>query len=196
MAIELRKGDKISLEKKSGVGLGEIIVNLNWNQGGKGFSLFKKKGVDLDLGCLYEMKDGNKGCVQALGGAFGNFNKFPFILLDGDDRTGASLDGETLRVNGGRIAQFKRILIYTFIYEGAADWRQVDGLVTVKYPGAQDIIVRMDEYGSTQTMCGIALLENQNNETFQVSKFVQFFSGHEAMDRAFGWGMRWVAGRK
>ena len=31
MAISLQKGRKVSLEKKSSAGLGEIHVNLNWN---------------------------------------------------------------------------------------------------------------------------------------------------------------------
>lgn len=31
MAINLKKGQKVNLEKKTGSGLGEILVNLNWN---------------------------------------------------------------------------------------------------------------------------------------------------------------------
>jgi tellurite resistance protein TerA len=202
VAVELKKGGKISLEKKPNVSLGEIVVNLNWNQGGgrrRGIltSLFGgSKGVDLDLGCLYELQNGTKGCVQALGNAFGDYRNQPYIALDQDDRTGESAEGENLRINGDQIAQFKRILVYTFIYEGAANWQEVDGIVTIKYPGSQDIIVRMDEYGSAQTMCGIALFENRNNETFSVEKLVQFFNGHESLDRAYNWGMRWVEGRK
>jgi tellurite resistance protein TerA len=190
MAIELKKDSKISLEKKSNNTLGEILVNLNWNQGGAG------KSIDLDLGCLYELKDGTKGAVQALGKAFGSLDKPPFITLDGDDRTGESAEGENLRINGDKISSIKRILVYTFIYEGAADWKQTDGVVTIKYPGSQDIIVRLDEYGSTQTMCGIIMLENSSDETFTVEKLVKFFKGHEALDRTYNWGMKWVTGKK
>jgi tellurite resistance protein TerA len=68
--------------------------------------------------------------------------------------------------------------------------------VTIKYPGAEDVIVRMDEYGSSQRMCAIALFENQGDTTFSVEKIVRFFDGHEKMDRAFNWGLRWVPGRK
>lgn len=201
MAVELTKGRKISLEKKSGVSLGEIIINLNWNQAGavkKGLlsALFKPGGIDLDLGCLYELTGGEKGCVQALGNVFGNYQAPPYIALDKDDRTGSSLEGENLRINGGMIPRFKRVLVYTFIYEGAANWRQVDGVVTVKYPGSQDIIVHMDEYGSSKKLCGITLLENTNDETFSVEKLVRFFDDQAALDRAFGWGMNWTEGRK
>ena len=203
MAISLQKGQKVSLKKSSPVGLGEILVNLNWNakpvKEKKGIlaSLFSDSGrIDLDLGCLFELKDGSKGTVQALGSAFGSLNQPPFISLDGDDRTGAAAMGENLRINGNQISNIKRVLVYTFIYEGVANWQQADATVTIKYPGAEDLIVKMDSFNSSQTMCGLALFENVNDETFSVEKIVQFYPGHEALDRAFGWGLRWKAGRK
>ena len=202
MAINLQKGQKVSLKKSASSGLGEILVNLNWNAtpvrrgllsgliGGGG------SGIDLDLGCLYELKDGSKRAVQALGNAFGSLSSPPYVALDGDDRTGASKEGENLRINGNQIAKIKRILVYTFIYEGVANWQQADATVTIKYPGAEDIIVKMDSFNSTNKMCALALLENQNDETFSVEKIVQFYSGHEPMDRAFNWGLKWVPGKK
>lgn len=201
MAINLQKGQKVSLEKKLPTGLGEILINLNWNSTPikQGFfaSLFGgNHGIDLDLGCLYELKNGRKGTVQALGKAFGSLNQAPFISLDGDDRTGANADGENLRINGNKIAEIKRILVYTFIYEGVANWQQADATVTIKYPGAEDIIVKMDTFHSSQTMCGLALFENQNDQTFSVEKIVQFYPGHRELDKAFHWGLKWTTGRK
>ncbi|MDE5753047.1 MAG: TerD family protein [Oscillospiraceae bacterium] len=198
MAVELRKGQKVNLEKQ-GKALGEILINLNWSQPPEkkflGISL-GQQSIDLDLGCLYELKNGRKGCVQALGNAFGNLDAVPYIALDGDDRSGAAANGENLRVNGKHITEIKRILVYTFIYEGVANWRSADGVVTLKCPGSQDLIVRMDDYSSSQKMCAIAMLENQNDQTFSVEKLIRFFDGHKLMDRAFGWGMDWIAGRK
>ncbi len=200
MAISLQKGQKVNLKKTKTSGLGEILVNLNWNAKPvkQGFfaSLMGGGGIDLDLGCLYELKDGRKGAVQALGNAFGQLAAPPFIALDGDDRTGTSKAGENLRINGNQIAQIKRVLVYTFIYEGVANWQQADATVTIQYPGAEDLIVKMDSYNSTNKMCGLALLENVNDETFSVEKIVQFYPGHSALDQAFGWGMRWTPGRK
>ena len=200
MAISLEKGKKVSLKKGSQSGLGEILINLNWNAkpAKKGlFGVFGGgQGIDLDLGCLFELKDGQKGAVQALGNAFGSLPHLPFIALDGDDRTGAVTTGENLRIDGNKIALFKRILVYTFIYEGVANWQQADAVVTIKYPGAEDLIIKMDSYNSNDVMCGLALLENVNDETFSVEKIVQFYPGHQALDAAFHWGMRWQAGRK
>ena len=201
MSISLQKGQKVNLEKKGSAGLGEILVNLNWNSTPKktGFlsSLFGGgEGIDLDLGCLYELKDGRKGAVQALGNAFGSLNNPPFISLDGDDRTGAAAAGENLRINGDRLSDIKRVLVYTFIYEGVANWKQADATVTIKYPGAEDIVVKMDTFNSSNIMCGLVLFENQNDQTFSVEKIVQFYQGHRELDKAFNWGMQWKAGRK
>ena len=193
MAVELKKGQKVNLKKK--VSIGEILINLNWDQPRKRF-LFSPRPIDLDLGCLYELKNGRKGTVQALGNAFGNLNAEPWIALDGDDRTGANTEGENLRINGAKIAEIKRVLVYTFIYEGAANWQTANGVVTLRYPGNEDIIVRMDEYNNARRMCAIALLENNGGDGFTVEKQVTFFDGHAQMDKAYGWGLRWVPGRK
>lgn len=193
MAVELKKGQKVNLKKK--VPIGEILINLNWDQPKKRF-LFGPRPIDLDLGCLYELKNGRKGTVQALGNAFGNLNAEPWIALDGDDRTGANAAGENMRINGAKIADIRRVLVYTFIYEGAANWQTANGVVTLRYPGNEDIIVRMDEYNNARRMCAIALLENNGGDEFTVEKQVTFFDGHAQMDKAYGWGLRWVPGRK
>ena len=197
MAISLQKGCKVNLKKNSKQ-LGEILINLNWHTKSKGFLsiLFGTGNIDLDLGCLYELKDGTKGTVQALGKAFGSLNNPPYISLDGDDRTGAVTTGENLRINGNQISKFKRILVYTYIYEGVANWQQADATVTIKYPEAEDIIVKMDDYNSNKIMCGLVLLENINDETFSVEKIVQFYNGHSSLDKAFKWGLNWKPGRK
>jgi tellurite resistance protein TerA len=198
MAVELKKGTKVNLKKTAASG--EILINLNWSQPEKkkGFlaNLFGgNNSIDLDLGCFVETTDGQKHVVQALGNAFGSKDRPPFVTLDGDDRTGANTGGENLRVNGRHLHEIKRILVYTFIYEGAANWQATNGIVTVKYSGGEDIIVRMDEYGSAKAMCAICSIANTGND-ISVEKLVQFFDGHEFMDRAFGWGFRWTAGRK
>ncbi|MEK5068183.1 TerD family protein [Sporosarcina sp. FSL K6-1508] len=203
--IELKKkGQSINLTKK-GNDVGEILVNLNWNQKSKvakssGFlsSLFGggQKNFDLDLGCLYELNSGEKGCVQALGNAFGSLKDFPYIQLDHDDRTGASTGGENLRINGSRIKDIKRVLVYAFIYEGAANWSEAGGIVKLTYGGGEDIVVKLDEHRNGQIMCAIAMIENVQNETFSVKRLVDYFPGHAKMDQAYGWGMSWKAGSK
>ena len=145
--------------------------------------------------CLYELKDGEIGAVQALGNLFGNLHFSPYIELDGDDRTGSNATGETMRVNGNYFSKIKRILIYTFIYEGAANWEEAQGVVTVKCPGNPELVVRMDDYDSKLHTCAIALLENVGGN-ISVEKVVRFFRDSKEMDDAFDWGLNWTVGRK
>lgn len=191
----------ISLDKKDG-DFGEIKINLNWNRAAQKSSggffaslLGKSGGIDLDVGCLYEMENGRKGAVQALGNAFGDFGDAPFIQLMGDDRTGAVSDGEWLRVNGKEWRKIRRVLVYAFIYEGAPNWQATDGVITLYIPGEPPIEVRLSEEGGNKGMCAIALLENVGGSV-KVNRKVEFFKGHSDMDKAFDWGMRWAAGSK
>lgn len=189
----------VSLEKTS-AGFGEIRVNLNWNRrseskGGGFFSMKKSNAIDLDVGCLFELQDGYKGAVQALGNSFGSLNTEPFIKLMGDDRTGSVSDGEWLHINGAHWSKIRRILVYAFIYEGAPNWKETDGVVTIHAPGQPPIEVRLNEEGGRQGMCAIALLENDNGAV-KVTRRVDFHNGHSNMDKAYGWGMRWAAGSK
>jgi tellurite resistance protein TerA len=186
----------VSLAKK-GSEYGQVRVNLNWSRGQAKSGFFGMKrstGVDLDLGCLWEMQDGSKGVVQALGNAFGNLNRAPFIELDGDDRTGARTDGEWLTINGKHWAQTKRVLIYAFIYEGVANWTATDGVITLHTPDSPPVEVRLDE-ASQGNMCAIALLENDRGQ-MKVNREVRYFRGHSDTDKAFRWGLRWVNGSK
>ena len=189
MVVELKKGSRgVVLEKKPNQELGKIIVNLNWNQTPqkpKGFlgSVLggSNKGIDLDLGCLFELKDGKKGSVQALGNMFGNFDSPPFIKLDKDDRTGSSTDGENLFINGAKVAQVNRILVYTFIYEGVPNWSATDGIVTIKPQFGENIQIRLDEHDNSKLMCALVMIENVKNETFGIERLVRYFKGHEEM---------------
>ncbi|ESQ14749.1 MAG TPA: tellurium resistance protein TerA [Chromatiaceae bacterium] len=194
--INLEKRKPISLEKPT-EGFGEISVNLNWHSGPakQGFFGIKKAGIDLDLGCMLELVNGDKGVIQALGGNFGTLDRPPFVKLLGDDRTGAVAAGETLLINGKHWSQIRRVLIFAFIYEGVANWAQADAVVTLKTPGQPELVVALDEHSSSKPMCAIAMLDNDGGR-IQVTKHVEYFPSHKEVDSAFGFGFKWVAGRK
>jgi tellurite resistance protein TerA len=141
------------------------------------------------------MNDGKKGVVQALGNAFGDLSRPPYIKLAGDDRTGSVQDGEWLVINGQYWSEIKRIAIYAFIYEGAPNWATTDGVVTVYVPDQPPIEVKLTEGASNQGMCAVVLLEN-NRGAFRVSREVRYFKGHQELDTAYGWDMRWKSGSK
>ena len=189
-----KRGDKISLEKHlNSNGYGRIRCNLNWTSGATNKKSFQ--GIDLDLGCLYELSDGTKSTVQALGKSFGSYEKKPFIQLAGDDRSGESKDGEFLYINGDTFNSIKRVLIYTFIYEGTANWVDASAKVTITIPNQPVIEVFLDGTGSNQKMCAIAMLENINGE-LKLTKLDEYFAGHREIDSHYNWGLSWKSGSK
>jgi tellurite resistance protein TerA len=188
-----KKGQAISLEKK-GSSFGEIVINLNWTRGKKSF-FGGGTAIDLDLGCLVEMSDGQKGVVQALGRQFGDFHGPPFIQLDGDDRTGDVSKGETMRINGAEWQWIKRVAVFANIYDGVPNWQATDGVVTVTMPDQPPIEVRMTEGRNNQRLCGVVMLENVGG-TLKATRIVEYYRDQSELDRAHNWGMRWVAGSK
>ncbi len=194
--IDLKKREPISLEKPA-KGFGQIDINLNWTQGQVKRGLFggTSGGIDLDLGCMVEHANGDKDVIQALGKRFGRLDGPPFAKLLGDDRTGESASGETLLINGDRWADFKRVLIYAFIYEGVPNWAAANAAVTVKAPGSPELVVALDEHATGKGMCAIAMLENDGGR-IRVTKLVEYFAGHQQVDEAYRFGFQWKAGRK
>lgn len=199
-----KRGEKISLEKRGQAGHGRIVCNLNWSSGqtqekrgflGGMFGKAKSSGIDLDLGCLFELSDGHKGAVQALGNTFGDFNRAPYIHMAGDDRTGANSSGEFLYINGDHLKDLQRVCIYAFIYEGVANWGQADGVVTLTVPGHPPVEVRLDNHDNSKNMCAIAMIENEGGN-LKITKLGEYFAGHVQLDERYQWGLRWKAGSK
>lgn len=194
MTVSLSKGQSVSLKKRDAF-FSDININLKWNMKKSGFFGFgKSAAVDLDLGCLYELKNGQKGAVQALGDAFGSLHSEPYVKLNGDDRSGANTEGETMIVSGQNWDKISRVLVYSFIYQGVAKWSEADGVIHLK-TDSEHLEVKLDESQNGVIMCAIAMLENINGE-LKVTKLNQYFAGHKEMDRAHGWGMNWTAGSK
>lgn len=175
-----------------------IHVNLNWDQraqprGGLLSRLTAGGNADLDLGCMYMLKDGSAGVIQALGNNFGSDRFEPFIYLDKDDRSGASSDGENLFIV--RPDLIHTVLLFAFIYEGTSDFTHVGGRLTMKDPAGNEIKVNLSNPDMRRTFCGIAMIENIGGE-IKITKEERYFAGHKECDEHFGFGFRWSAGSK
>lgn len=210
MAIVLEKrGDthRINLEKRRTAFTGEIIINLNWSKGGLLKKLFKQD-MDLDLGCFYELRSGSKSLIDGLqfshgrGGSRhqrsmqGSYDYAPYIWHQGDDRGGGASSGETIFVNPKGVNEIRRIIVYTFIYEGAAQWSQTNAVVTVKVPGNEDVIVEMGQQSSKLPFCAIAELDFGGDNSITVKKLISFHRGHSDCDLEYGWGFNYSPGSK
>ena len=196
----------INLKKRDD--FGKISVNLNWNQRpdnstrapkkgllGDLFKQHKASGIDLDVGAMIHLKNGEKTLIQALGNRFGNLQSAPYVLLRADDRTGQVSGGEWLDINGQQWSQIEEVFIFAFIYEGVPNWAQTDGVVTIHVPDQPPIETRLTEGTGNLPMCAIARLVNQNG-SINVERINQYFKGHQEMDKAFNWGFSWKRGSK
>ncbi len=209
-----QQGGKISLTKnapsvsltKHGATSGHMRVNLNWTAregAAKGFLGKLRRGYDLDLDlcCLWELQDGRKGIIHALGD-MGALDRPPYIKLDKDDRTGAIETGENLHINLDHTADFKRILVFAEIYDGADDFRGLDAVATLFPVGAPPIEMRMNDCVDASRDAVLALIENVGGELV-VRREGRFILpppgrprwGKMSVDQAYGWNLEWVAAR-
>ncbi|MFH8475435.1 TerD family protein [Streptomyces sp. NPDC018000] len=198
----------VSLAKQGGTS-GALRVNLNWEVrkqfkgwGSKlGRAVANHADLDLDLCALYELTDGRKGVVQALGNAFGALSRPPYIHLDGDDRTGAVSTGENLTVNLDQKDKLRRVLIFVTIYEGARSFADLHATVTLWPQHGAPIDFSLDECTVPSTVCALALLTN-NGGDLTVQREARYLvpergvSPQRTIDYAYGWGMNWTPGRK
>ncbi|MDK1474751.1 TerD family protein [Streptomyces sp. 549] len=203
-----KEAPSVSLTKQGGTS-GALRVNLNWEVrkqfkgwGQKlGRAMAAHSDLDLDLCALYELADGRKGVVQALGNAFGSLHQPPFIHLDGDDRTGALTTGENLTVNLDHIRDLRRVLIFVTIYEGARSFANLNASVTLTPQHGAPVDFSLDECTVPSTVCALALLTN-NNGDLVVQREARYLvpergvSPQRTVDYAYGWGMQWTPGRK
>ncbi|MFD3911786.1 TerD family protein [Streptomyces sp. NPDC058603] len=198
----------VSLAKQGGTS-GAMRVNLNWQMrkqfrgwGAKlGRAVANHSDLDLDLCALYELTDGRKGVVQALGNAFGALNQPPYIHLDGDDRTGAVSSGENLTINLDHKDRLRRIVIFVTIYEGARSFADLDATVTLQPQHGAPIDFALGECTVPSTVCSLALITNTGSDLV-VQREARFLvpergvSPQRTIDYAYGWGMNWTPGRK
>lgn len=203
-----KQAPSVSLAKQGGTS-GAMRVNLNW-QVRKQFSGWGSKkdravalhaDLDLDLCALYELSDGSKGVVQALGNAFGSLYQPPYIHLDGDDRTGAVETGENLTINLDHRHGFRRILIFVTIYEGARSFADLHATVTLQPQNGAPVEFFLDECTVPSTVCALALITNSGGDLI-VQREARYLvpergiSPQRTIDHAYGWGMNWTPGRK
>ena len=203
-----KEAPSVSLAKQGGTS-GALRVNLNWDVrkqfkgwGAKlGRAVAMHGDLDLDLCALYELTDGSKGVVQALGNAFGSLRQPPYIHLDGDDRTGAVSSGENLTVNLDHKDRLRRVLIFVTIYEGARSFADLHATVTLQPQHGAAIDFSLDECTVPSTVCALALLTGEGGD-LTVQREARYLvprrgvSPQRTVDAAYGWGMNWTPGRK
>ncbi|MFD3704868.1 TerD family protein [Nocardia sp. NPDC058658] len=199
-----KESPSVSLTKHGATG-GVMRVNLNWTSmaaTGRLFGKLRGKNIDLDLCCFFELVNGAIGSVRALDRRFGALYEPPFIHLDQDDRTGASITGENLSVNLDCTQFFRRILVFASIYDGASDFRNVHATVTLQTANAAPIEMTLDGCTDNSRDAVLFALENVNGElvvrregTFVRPPAGQPGGGVVEIARLYNWDFGFQAGR-
>ncbi|MFE7796611.1 Tellurium resistance [Nocardia sp. NPDC057440] len=188
--LTLSKATPSTTLVKPGDQPGVMRVNLNWTTGSKGF-FRKSKPIELELGCLYELSNGTKGVIAAIGNNFGALDSEPHIVLDGDDRGDAANACANLHIDLARPELFRRILIFAAGSDGVPDWAAAHGVVTLFPTSGPQIEVRLDAPVRVADSCAVALLQHQGTG-ITVHREVHYVEGAQrAIDKAYRWGMDW-----
>ncbi|EAZ88093.1 tellurium resistance protein TerA [Crocosphaera chwakensis] len=195
-----KKGDshKIDLSKNRVFQQLIVKVNLNWNQkpnqnGGFFAKLIGNDAPDLDLGCMYETVNGDKGVIQPLGGNFGSKHTAPYIFLDKDDRTGAAQEGENMTIY--RPETIKRVMFFALIYQGAKDFQSVDGRMIFQISNGEKIYIKLNNPDYERPFCAAAMISNLGSQV-KIIKEERYFQGHKFADDYYKFGFEWVPGSK
>lgn len=188
----------VDLKKDGRAGAQKFHVNLNWDDPSAGkskgfFGFGKPAPVDLDLGCMYQLKDGEAGVIQPIGGNYGSRNGTPFIFLDKDDRSGSAADGENLYLL--RPDLIRKVVLFALIYEGTANFSTVHGQMSIKDDTGTEIQIKLDNPDARLKFCAVALIEARD-AGLEIVKEERYFAGHRFCDQHYGFGFDWVAGSK
>lgn len=138
MAVNLIKGQKISLAKEAGKSVSNITLGLGWDTG--------TQQIDLDASCA--IFDENKALIESI--YFGNKkSKNNSIVHSGDNLTGAGDgDDEQIRVNLDKVdARAKHVVFVVTSYRGQ------------KFTAVKNAYVRIVDDGSGQELCRFPLSE-------------------------------------
>ncbi|MFI0897142.1 Tellurium resistance [Streptomyces sp. NPDC020983] len=218
--VELTKRHPVVSLTKQGAAVGNMRVNLSWSMRTsdtgswatddrgflrRQFDVFRPRvvqaagpamvNVDLDLACMYELADGTKGVVQPLGEFHGDLDAPPYIQMSGDDRFGGT-SGETLYINFDKRDEFKRLLVFVYIYDGTPAFDRAHAKIEI-YPGSGPRIeIPLNEREPQARSCAVVLIENNKGE-LTVRREVKYVYGFQAeIDRLYGWGLQWGRGYK
>ncbi|MDT0377328.1 Tellurium resistance [Streptomyces sp. DSM 42041] len=218
-AVELTRRHPVVSLTKQGADSGSLQVNLSWQMHTSDFTRRSSLSsslrhplrslkpevvqahtrgvdkVDLDLACMYELADGNRGVVQPLGSLFGDFQAAPFVKLTGDDRFGAP-SGETIYVNLDHKDEIKRLLFFVYIYDNTPAFDRAKGLLTVILSNGARIEVGLEERAPQARSCAVVLMQHEKGELV-VRREVRYVYGFQSeLDRLYGWGLHWGRGYK
>lgn len=165
MAINLQKGQKVSLTKEN-PGLARVVVGLGWDEVKEArglLSFFTSKGNDIDCDASVFMLKNGKLCEEKDIVFFGNLkHKTGTVEHLGDNLTGAgSGDDERILVDLSKVpAEYDRIVFSVNIYD-AVKRKQHFGMI-------KNAFIRLVDGRNNTEMCRYNLTEDYAGKTAMI----------------------------
>lgn len=165
MAINLQKGQKVSLTKEN-PGLARVVVGLGWDEVKEArglLSLFTSKGNDIDCDASVFMLKNGKLCEEKDIVFFGNLkHKTGTVEHLGDNLTGAgSGDDERILVDLSKVpAEYDRIVFSVNIYD-AVKRKQHFGMI-------KNAFIRLIDARNNTEVCRYNLTEDYAGKTAMI----------------------------
>ncbi|MCD8387023.1 MAG: stress protein [Bacteroidales bacterium] len=209
MATLQQMGDTCQLNYEKALTLpAEIQISLSWSNHQRFLKrVFGGGAIDLDLGCFYEMENGDRMLIDVLqfqdnGGPRdrrtrqGCFTEPPYIWHTGDDRGSNAQSIETIIVNPQGLEELRRIMAYAFVTDGDSRWAQAQASLCISVPGCDDVTITLDK-PSDQRLCAIASIDiDPAAHLLTITKLLTYHAGHSACDRAYSWGFTYHKGHR
>lgn len=165
MAINLQKGQKVSLTKEN-PGLSRVVVGLGWDEVKEArglLSLFTGKGPDIDCDASVFMLKNGKLCEEKDIIFFGNLkHKTGTVEHLGDNLTGAGTgDDERILVDLSKVpAEYDRIVFSVNIYD-AVKRKQHFGMI-------KNAFIRLVDGRNNTEICRYNLTEDYAGKTAMI----------------------------
>ncbi len=165
MAINLQKGQKVSLTKEN-PGLARVVVGLGWDEVKEArglLSFFTSKGNDIDCDASVFMLKNGKLCEEKDIIFFGNLkHKTGTVEHLGDNLTGAgSGDDERILVDLSKVpAEYDRIVFSANIYD-AVKRKQHFGMI-------KNAFIRLIDARNNTEVCRYNLTEDYAGKTAMI----------------------------
>lgn len=153
-----------------------------------------------ELGALFELADGRKGVVQALGGATGALWLPPYVQLD------AGGGRAELTVNLDQAVRFRRVLVFLALRGGSFADSDSGGTVEVRPEhGPPADFALPPPSGGGSAVCALVLITREragggsgSGEVLRLRREARYLparpglSPQRTVDYAYGWALRWV----
>lgn len=168
MSVNLQKGQKVSLVKDGGAGVGavalsRVMVGLGWDEVPQKRGLFAPKPQDVDCDASAIMLTNGKVADKSDVVFFGNLrHKSNTVMHMGDNLTGAGAgDDEQIAIDLANVpAQYDRIVIVVNIYQ-ARQRNQHFGMI-------QNAFIRIVDANTNIEMCKFNLTDDYSNMTAMI----------------------------